>query len=149
VIGGVAERLLGSARTTDDFDICPEGSRENLGRLADVLNELEARWRPPGLEDEGFPAAERWSAGSFGSHTSLALLTRFGPVDVWLRPDGTDGYEDLIRRAVDVAVAGMTLKVVHVEDSIRIKRAIGGTKYLSHLPLLRALQRARRARGLD
>jgi hypothetical protein len=35
----------------------------------------------------------------------------------------------------------MTVKVVHVEDSIRIKRAIGGPKYLSHHPLLRATAR--------
>lgn len=149
MIGGVAERLLGSARTTDDFDICPERSGENLVRLASVLNELQARWRPPGLVREGFPTAAAWTAQSFASPVSLALLTRFGPLDVWLRPDGTDGYDDLIRRAVDVDVAGMTVQVVHVEDSIRIKRAIGGPKYLSHLPLLRALQRARRARGLE
>jgi len=32
---------------------------------------------------------------------------------------------------------------------MRIKRAIGGTKYLGHLPLLRDLQRQRRAQGLD
>ena len=40
-------------------------------------------------------------------------------------------------------------KVVHLEDSIRIKRAIGGPKYLSHLSLLRELQEERRRQGLD
>ena len=149
VLGGVAERLLGSPRNTDDFDICPDMARSNLDRLATVLNELEARWRPPGLEDGGFRSGEKWNARSFASHTSLALLTTYGPFDIWPRPDGTQGYADLIERAIDVEINDLTVKVVHLEDSIRIKRAIGGPKYLGHLPLLRQLQRQRRQQGLD
>jgi hypothetical protein len=64
--------------------------------------------------------------------------------DFDIRPDGTTGYEDLVTRA-----DGLQAKVVHLDDSIRIKRAIGGTKYLGQLPLLRELQRERRRRGLD
>lgn len=149
LLGGVAERLLGSPRTTDDFDICPAMSNANLDRLAAMLNEVEAVWRPEGMEETGFPTVEPWSARSFGAHTSLSLLTNFGPFDIWPRPDGTEGYDDLIRRAVDVEIGGQRAKAVHLEDSIRIKRAIGGVKYLSHLPLLREVQQQRRARGLD
>ena len=149
ILGGIAERLLGSPRTTDDFDICPAMSGANLDRLAAVLNEVEAIWRPPGMEATGFPTVERWSAGSFAAHTSLPLLTRFGPFDIWPRPDGTNGYDDLIEKAVEVEVSGLRAKAIHLDDSIRIKRAIGGTKYLGHLPLLRDLQRERRKQGLD
>lgn len=149
ILGGIAERLLGSPRITEDFDICPETSRANLGRLAAMLNEVDAKWRPEGMEETGFPPVEPWSARSFASLTSLPLLTRFGSFDIWPRPDGTDGYRDLIRRAVDVEIGGHRAKAVHLEDSIRIKRAIGGPKYLSHLPLLREVQEQRRARGLD
>jgi hypothetical protein len=149
ILGGVAERLLGSPRTTDDFDICPAMSKANLERLAAMLNEVEAIWRPEGMEQTGFPAAEAWNARSFRSQTSLALLTKFGSFDIWPRPDGTEGYQDLIRRAVDVEIGGHRAKVVHLEDSIRIKRAIGGAKYLSHLPLLRELQQQRHNQGLD
>lgn len=149
ILGGVAEALLGSPRVTYDFDICPTASQENLSRLAAFLNEIEARWSPPGLEETGFPPVEAWNARSFSSHTSLALTTRYGKFDIWFRPDGTDGYDDLIKKAIDVVVNGQTVKVIHLDDSIRIKRAIGGTKYLGHLPLLRDLQRQRRARGLE
>ena len=149
ILGGVAERLLGSPRVTDDFDICPAMDKANLGRLAAMLNEVGAVWRPEGLEEAGFPVAEPWSSRSFGSQTSLSLRTSFGSFDIWPRPDGTEGYEDLISRAVDVEIAGHRAKVVHLEDSIRIKRAIGGPKYLSHLPLLRELQEERRKQGLD
>jgi hypothetical protein len=149
ILGGVAERMLGSPRTTDDFDICPATSRANLQRLAAMLNEIEARWAPPGMEETGFEPVERWTAATFTSQTSLSLLTAYGKLDIWPRPDGTAGYEDLIESAVDVEVDGLKAKVVHLEDSMRIKRTIGGPKYLGHLPLLRDLQRLRRERGLD
>lgn len=147
VLGGVAERMLGSPRATDDFDICPATSRANLGRLAAVLNEVDAHWHPPGLE--GFDPVEPWNARSFGSHVSLSLTTLYGKLDIWFQPDGTSGYDDLIRKAVDVEVAGLRAKAVHLDDSLRIKQAIGGPKYLGHLPLLRELQRQRRRQGLD
>lgn len=149
ILGGVAERMLGSPRTTDDFDICPDPSPRNLERLAAMLNEIEARWLPPGLEEEGFDPVELWNARSFKSQSSLALTTSYGRLDIWFRPDGTGGYADLIEKAVDVEVGDLRAKAVHLEDSMRIKQAIGGPKYLGHLPLLRELQRERRARGLD
>ena len=148
ILGGVAERLLGSPRITDDFDICPGTERANLQHLADVLNEIGARWLPPGLE-EGFDPVEPWNVDSFKSQTSLALTTPYGRFDVWLRPSGTRGFDDLIERAIDVEVASMTTKVIHLDDSVRIKQATGDPRYLSHVPLLRDVQRRRRERGLD
>jgi hypothetical protein len=146
ILGGVAERLLGSPRVTEDFDICPATTRPNLEQLAAVLNELQARFRAGG--PEGFAPPEPWNVRSFGSYTSLALITRHGFFDVWFRPDGTGGFDDLIEKAVDVEVAGMNVKVAHLDDILRNKQAIGGPKYLSHLPLLRDLQRRRREHGL-
>lgn len=149
ILGGIAERLLGSPRTTDDFDICPAAGRANLDRLAAMLNDVNARWSPPGLEETGFPPVEPWNAASFKARTSLALITAYGRFDIRFRPDGTTGYDDLIKKAVEVEVGDMNAKAVHLEDSLRIKRTIGGTKYLGQLPLLRELQRQRREQGLD
>jgi hypothetical protein len=130
IIGGIAERILGSPRTTRDFDICPAMSKANLERLAAMLNEVEAIWRPPGMKDTRFPTAERWNARSFGSQTGFTLLTKFGNSDIWPRPHGTGGYDDLIENAVEIEIGGLKAKVVHLEDSMRIKRSIGGPKYL-------------------
>ena len=105
IIGGIAERILGSPRTTRDFDICPAMSKANLERLAAMLNEVEAIWRPPRMKDTGFPTAERWNARSFGSQTSFTLLTKFGNSDIWPRPHGTGGYDDLIDRRPEVPSA--------------------------------------------
>jgi hypothetical protein len=149
IIGGIAERMLGSPRTTDDFDICPAASRANLDRLAAMLNDVNALWAPPGLEETGFAPVEPWNAASFKAQTSLALITAYGRFDIWFRPDGTTGYDDLIKKAVEVEVGELKAKAVHLEDSMRIKRTIGRTKYLGHLPLLRELQRQRREQGFD
>lgn len=146
VIGGVAERLLGSPRVTGDIDICPSLEAANLGRLAAALEDLEAKFRPPGLE-EGLPSPEPWSARSFGSFTSLALVTRLGQLDVWFTPTGTKGYSDLIENAIEVEVRGVRFRVASLDDIIRNKEAAGGLEYLSHLPLLRELRERRRSAG--
>jgi hypothetical protein len=148
LIGGVAERLLGSPRTTNDLDICPATDSRNLARLAEALNELGAVHRPAGLES-GFPTAEPWSVKSFGAFQTLALATQYGWLDLVFRPDGTTGYADLIKRSADQSVGGPTIKVADVSDLIRIKEAVGAPEYLAHLPLLYELRDERRRQGID
>jgi hypothetical protein len=143
LIGGVAERLWGSPRLTDDLDICPATGPTNLRRLAAALNELGAAFRPAGLE-EGMTPPEPWSESSFGSFTSLALTTQYGWLDVWFRPDGTTGYEDLLRDAADAELAGIRVRIASLDAIIRSKEAAGGTRYLVQLPLLRELREQRR-----
>lgn len=146
LIGGVAERLWGSPRLTDDLDICPATDRENLVRLAAALNALDARFRPPRLE-QGVPPPEPWSERSFGGFTSLALTTKHGWLDVWFRPDGTRGFRDLARNAGDAELGGLSVKLASLDDIIRSKEATGGTRYLAQLPLLRELREQRRRLG--
>ena len=43
VIGGVAVGVHGFVRATEDLDIVPDPAPENLGRLAHVLQEIEAK----------------------------------------------------------------------------------------------------------
>lgn len=43
LVGGLAAQAHGAARATQDADICPEWSCENLARLAASLTELDAR----------------------------------------------------------------------------------------------------------
>ena len=127
IIGGVAERILGSPRVTEDFDICPATSRANLERLAGTLNELDARFRAEGLELEGLPAPEPWDARSFGSYTSLALITRYGFFDVWFRPDGTGGYDDLSKKAIAALkeYGGTVFKTsLSDEDTAKLQEAL-------------------------
>jgi hypothetical protein len=146
LIGGVAERLLGSPRVTGDIDICPSSKPANLQRLAVALNDVEAAFRPPGVE-ENVPPPEPWDARSFWSFTGLALTTRLGWLDVWFTPDGTKGYPDLIENATEMELRGVRFRVASLDDIIRNKEAAGGLKYLAHLPLLRELRERRRSAG--
>jgi hypothetical protein len=125
------------------MDVCPATDTHNLERLAGSLNELEAAFRPLDLES-GFPPPVQWDARSFGSFTNLALTTRYGWLDIWFRPDGTGGYDDLIRNATEMEIRGLRFHVAALDDIIRNKQAVGGPKYLSHLPLLRQLRDHRR-----
>jgi hypothetical protein len=119
VIGGIGARIWGSPRNTDDLDICPAETRANKRRLAMALTELGAR------------------------------TTELGRVNVWFRPDGTEGYEDLIREASDASIDELTVKVADLEDIIRSKVAAGRNKDLGALDHLRELERRRRELGRD
>lgn len=149
VIGGIGARLWGSPQLTDDLDICASGAAPNLDRLAEALNALEASYRVQGIP-EGFPAPA-WDARAFTAHlgASLALATKFGPLDVWFRPDGTRGYGDLASRSRELPFEALTVWVAHIDDIIRSKEAAARDKDLAGLVLLRAVRERRRERGED
>jgi hypothetical protein len=46
LIGGMAGVVHGSPFPTEDIDITPERSQENLARLSSALTDLDARVRP-------------------------------------------------------------------------------------------------------
>ncbi|MFI5459562.1 MAG: hypothetical protein ACHRXM_29410 [Isosphaerales bacterium] len=48
------------------------------------------------------------------------------------------GYDAIVGRAVEMDVAGHTVKVLALEDLIRTKRAAGRAKDLAVLPVLEA-----------
>ncbi len=147
VIGGIGARLWGSPQLTDDIDICPASDKANLRRLAATLDEAEARFRPPGLEEGA--QTPRWDARTFRAHLggSLAVTSKLGWIDLWFRPDGTGGYADLIERAVRVEVGAIDVKLASLEDIIRSKEASGRDKDLARLPHLRDLRRELEQRG--
>lgn len=146
VIGGIAARILGSPRNTDDLDICAAKSKANRKRLAAALNELDAKFRPAGLE-EGYPSPGGWDERSFDSMISVALTTDLGWFDVWFVPDGTGGYEDLIRGASREDLGnGLIVSVASLEDIIRSKSAAGRNKDLGALDHLVELAERRRER---
>jgi hypothetical protein len=147
VIGGIGARIWGSPRNTEDLDVCPAETRANKRRLAAALTELGARFRPPGPEEEGLAPPGGWDERSFDAMVSLALTTKLGWVGVWFRPDGTEGYEDLIRGASDASIDELTVKVADLKDIIRSKAAAGRNKDLGALDHLRELARRRHELG--
>jgi hypothetical protein len=138
VIGGMAAVAHGMPWQTDDIDICPARSTDNLRRLAESLIDLDARLRAEGLGPAGMKMRIDEKTWKFTS--SMTFTTAAGPLDVNLRPDGSDGYRDLVRAAELREVEGIAIPVASLEDVARSKEAAGRPKDLERLPeLMRAL----------
>jgi hypothetical protein len=142
VVGGYAANLHGSTRVTTDIDVNPNRTHTNLARLAAALRDLGGGIRVDDL-DQGlaFDASPESLAGML----TLNLRTPHGDLDLTFKPDGTDGYPDLIRHAEDHAIGTMHVYVACLADVIRSKVAAGRPKDLQALPELLRIQRGQQA----
>jgi len=134
VIGGVAAILQGvPLPRTADLDVTPAGTLENKKRLVRALVDLDARLRVPGI-DEGveIPLDDR----TFTGMVAMTFITQFGPFDVACVPDGTTGYDDLLRDSIILERLGVKIPVISIDDIVRSKRAAGREKDASHLVIL-------------
>jgi hypothetical protein len=147
LIGMLGATLHGSNLRTGDADICPAADAQNLGRLAAALQQMEPRIRGQidALDPLGetlFPCEPERLARVRGS---LLLSTRYGDLDLVFRPDGTAGYDDLARHAVQYDIGeGLLVPVASLEDILRSKTAADRPKDREALPTLRALIERRR-----
>jgi hypothetical protein len=136
LIGGLAAVLHGSPLATVDADICPDSESENLRRLSNALEELDARIRTPDSE-AGVPFPRE---ASFLKNVQLLnLVTRFGDLDLSFRPAGTQGFSDLAAHATKMSIRGLEVPVSSLEDVIRSKEAANRPKDRRTLPVLRQL----------
>ena len=137
LIGGLAGALHGSPAATNDADICPARTPDNLSRLAAALVELEARIRtesePDGLSFDRSPEF-------LATVELLNTTTAAGDLDISFAPTGTDGYDDLAERAVSFDIDETRVLVASLDDVIHSKRTAGRPKDLATLPVLEALR---------
>ncbi len=140
VIGGVAALLQDVPMPpTLDLDITPERTPDNLERLAAALEEMEAKVR--GMQvDEGVEIP--LDARMLANMQIMTFVTKYGPFDVSINPDGTKGYRDLRKHAVELGTFGIMVPVASVEDIIRSKEAANREKDAPHLVILYAFLRS-------
>ena len=139
LVGGLAAAIHGSPTTTTDADLCPDRSASNLIALAAALREMDARIRTDAV-DGGLPFA---CDAEFLARmdVTLNLVTKFGDVDLTLRPAAFhNGFDDLLPRAVEVSVDGGTVMLASLDDIITSKRAANRPKDRAVLPILEALR---------
>ena len=145
VIGGLAAALHGSPVVTSDADICPARDATNLEKLAAALRDLDARVRtqivPDGLRFD--------CSAAFLSRIEVALnlTTRFGDLDISFRPSGSEGFEELERKAGVMSLHDRPIHVAALEDVIRSKEAANRPKDQMALPTLRLLLRRLREKS--
>lgn len=141
VVGGWAASRHGASRLTEDLDICPAFSLENLDRVADALRTLDARVSlGPGQERYRHPTLDGRTLRGMELSTwettagSLDVLHHI-PVSrtVSLR------YEQLRERRRNVLVDGRHFAIASLADIVASKEHIGRPKDLEALPELRQL----------
>jgi hypothetical protein len=142
VVGGIAMIYQGSARLTQDLDICFAPSQPNLNVLGAAMIELGARLRGVAEDVPSVPdgrALRQLSIATFD--------TREGPIDLLRDPAGAPPYEELRRRADRVDTDGMAILVASLYDLESMKRAAGRPKDRLDLEEIEVIRRLR-ARGV-
>lgn len=140
VIGAFAAQLQGAPiLRTRDIDVTPATDAANLKRLSGALHELQAQIRTVDTP-EGLPF--KHDGPSLGRSRMWNLTSPFGEFDVSFVPSGTEGYDDLARKALIVESHGESVPVADLDDVIRSKEAAGRPKDIMQLPIL--IQTARR-----
>jgi predicted nucleotidyltransferase len=118
VVGGLAVNAWGHVRGTGDLDIVPEPGKDNLERLATVLEALDGRVEV--AEGRLGPSAIRTFLAA-GDRTLVA--TELAPVDVLQGHPQVPRFSDLERDAVDVDLGGVNVRVCSLEALRAMKRA--------------------------
>ncbi|CAN5182218.1 hypothetical protein BH24ACT23_BH24ACT23_06270 [soil metagenome] len=119
LIGGWALPVHGVGRATFDVDIVPDPSRENLTRLAKLLDRLDAH--VPGADPTQNPlAVEALSSG-----VTVKALTRLGELHVVQGQPGIPPYSELHGRSIELEVEDVAFRVCSYDDLIAMKEATG------------------------
>ena len=146
VIGGVAARVHGSPRITEDLDICYDPNPPNAARLAELL----AAWHayPRGVEPN-LPFI--MDARTLKAVPVMTLTTDQGEIDLFDAVSGVGAYEGVLRASVEVAANGLRFRALDLPGLLQAKAAARRPKDLDQIPELEALlelrQRGRKGGG--
>lgn len=138
VIGGIAAVLHGSARITQDLDVCFSTTPANLDALGNALTKLDAQLRGAADDVPFIPDAR-----TLRQVETLTLRTKAGDFDLLARPAGAPGFNTLRNRADRYDVGGSTVPVARIEDLVAMKRAAGRPKDLADIAELETILRLR------
>jgi hypothetical protein len=134
VIGGVAAQVHGRRRTTKDLDVTPAPDPENCERLASALAALDAHPVELGPSAPA-PTAEQLRLAPI----VLPLSTPHGELHILKDVPGATTYAVMRTRALTTDLDGIALRIVGVDDLIRMKRAAGRPSDLEDVEALLAV----------
>lgn len=143
IIGGVAAIAHGSARITEDVDVCAPLSHENAVRIIRAFSGLNPRWRMrPDL-----PVVTEDSLNLHGLK-NMYLRTDLGLIDILGELPGVCTVEELGKRSVEMTFAGIRCRVLNIDTLIEAKQFAGREKDRPALTELRIIREKLRERGL-
>lgn len=134
VVGGVAATVQGSARFTNDLDICYDAARDSVMRLLTLLQEWNAY--PRGIE-QGLPFIldER----AFRTTPMMTLTTTQGAIDVLAEVPGVGDYAAARERSETVRIGATEFRALTLEALIASKKAVRRKKDIEQLVELEAI----------
>lgn len=134
LVGGVAATIHGSARFTNDIDICYDTAPDNVDRLVAILTEWQASLRgvAPGLP---FLLDRR----TFRTTPLLTLTSTMGAIDLLDHVPGVGHYADAIKGSETVRIGATEFRALTLEALIASKKAVRRKKDLEHLIELEAI----------
>ena len=137
IVGGVAATIHGSSLLTNDLDVCYARDSDNLRRLAEALQSVNARLRnaPAGLPF--ILDAETLQRG-----LNFTFSTDIGDLDLLGEVRGVGLYKDVVEGSVTFELFGHQFAVIDIGKLVLAKRAAGRPKDLIALPELEAIQEA-------
>ena len=137
IVGGVAIRSHGGNYVTEDLDICYSRTRDNLKKIANVLEPLQPRLR--GVEAH-LRFVFDWTTLQHG--TNFTFTTTLGDVDLLGEVKGIGTYDDLVKESIEVDLDGLATHILSISGLIAAKRAAARPKDEAGLKVLYALQEA-------
>jgi len=132
LIGGTAAQKLGlPVPQTIDVDIVPLRSAQNLEKLAEFFDAVEAALLTAEEDGTWFP---RQPFGNWSQYDTLHLLTNFGLLDLVFSPTGViNGYEGLQGDSSIVDFNGVQVRMISEEQWVHMKTSAGREKDIDHL----------------
>ena len=139
LVGGLAARAHGSARSTQDIDVVYSRSQPNLQRLQRALSSHSPypRDAPPGLPF-------RLDSTTLHAGLNFTLTTSLGAIDLLGEIPGGGAYEDLRPFAVPLDLFGVRCACLDLDKLIETKRAAGRPRDFDAIAELEALREERR-----
>ncbi len=134
VIGGVAATIHGSARVTNDIDICYDPAPSNLDALVQLLRGWHAYLR--GV-DRGLPFM--FDVQALRITPVMTLTTDAGDIDLLDRVLGVGTYADAVAASERVTIGSTEFRALTLPALIAAKKATGRPRDREHLIELEAL----------
>jgi hypothetical protein len=126
LVGGVGARIQGSATTTQDIDIMPEPSEENLERLALALSDETTEKKAADATEYRLHAII--DPMEFRTADVSSFRTRFGVIDVLMELPGVGPFDAVRRNARRYQWEAITISVASIDDIITSKETADRAK---------------------
>jgi len=125
IVGGIAVNLHGALRTTSDMDILVEMSDKNLINVVNILKKKGYHVKQPvdPICIANKETRENWIKNKHMKAFNFYKDGSLEEVDIII--ESPVSYKEAERNADKIKVAGITLRVICIDDIIKMKKASG------------------------